>query len=350
MTQPDFNSSFRNLLNEPLPPAPDPSRIAFELFQREQRRTRVLAALSLLFWVLGTAGISILVFSLNHIAMQARIHSYGAPHAAVFPGAPDVTSAGPVEDPFFHALPPIAFTKVCAVVELSVVALLIAALLTVALIFSSRQATLNRINLSLMQIAEQMSRTSQAAPGGAAATGVVYSLPPAAGGFGINALRKMLITLVLVLFLLIGVPALWFAARSAASRHEAIAAQEAAHTVARWHGYPRLSPFEAVQWNDQTPQVQVRGRWYQLLSMNGLPTDQIIALCQALDPSNWQKRFEEDLVEVLMRTGHRAGRQAILGVKDLQTRRVEVLRDVPLTEENRQALWKAATTRKASDQ
>ena len=40
MTQFDFNSSFRNLLSDPMPPAPDPRLIAFELFRRDQLRTR----------------------------------------------------------------------------------------------------------------------------------------------------------------------------------------------------------------------------------------------------------------------------------------------------------------------
>src|SRR5438552_2773312 len=120
----DFNSSFRNLLNEPLPPAPDPRHIAFELFQRDQRRTRILAALSLLFWVLGTAGIFLLVFNLNRIVMQAQIHSYGPLHPSVFQKLPNDPGMDSVDGFLHDRLPPIAFTKICAVVEMSVVALL----------------------------------------------------------------------------------------------------------------------------------------------------------------------------------------------------------------------------------
>lgn len=368
MTQSDFNANFRNLLNEPLPPAPDPRHIAFELFQGDQRRTRILAAMSLIFWVMGTAGIFLLVFNLNRIVMDAEGHSYGAANPAVFQGVPDDDGENSIDSVIHGRLPPIAFTKMCAVVEVSVVALLIAALLTVALIFSSRQATLNRINISLMQIAEQLSQSSQGTLSGgsppAVHSGIVYSLPPSGGRSGANWLIKILI--ILALLLLLGFPALWLAARAAASREQAENAMRDME-LARANigqgsshmGYPRLSPFEAVQWRENRPLVEVGGKWYELLAMNGLPAEQIVSLCQTLDPSHWQKRFEEDLVEVLVRggkpytsdTAHPArpsgGPQATLEVKDLENGKVEVLRDVPMTEANQQALWRAATTRPA---
>jgi hypothetical protein len=361
MTQSDFNANFRNLLNEPLPPAPDPRHIAFELFQADQRRTRVLAALSLIFWVMGTAGIFLLVFNLNRIVMEAEVHPYRGPNPSVFQTAPDDPAENSMDSDIHRRLPPIAFTKMCAVVEVSVVALLIAALLTVALIFSSRQATLNRINISLMQIAEQLSQASQGAPSGGSSpaghAGFVYSLPPSGGRSGASLLVKILI--ILALLLLLGFPALWLAARSAASRAQAENAMRQMELARAdlGQGYPRLSPFEAMQWRGDRPLVQVGGKWYELLAMNGLPTEQIVSLCQTLDPSHWQKRFEEDLVEVLVRSGKpytsttaglpASGPQATLEVKDLESGKVELLRDIPMTEANRQALWRAAATRPA---
>ena len=73
MNQQDFHAAFRDLLHEPLPVAPDPRRMAFELFRRDQRRTFVLAALSVIFWVIGTAGIFVLVYFLNRIFMDAQL-------------------------------------------------------------------------------------------------------------------------------------------------------------------------------------------------------------------------------------------------------------------------------------
>lgn len=346
MSQADFQSAFRNLLHEPLPPAPDPRRVAFELFRRDQKRTHLLAVLSLLFWVLGTAGIFLLVFTLNRMVMDARLHSYSESRPSA-PATQPGGAGGMSVDRLIHTdLPPIAFTKICAVVEASVVALLIAALLTVALVFSSRQATLNRINLSLMQISEQLMQSRQGPPGDAAPGGAAsswYSLPPAGTGAVSSVLIRLL--LALVLLLLLGVPALWLGARATAAREARRAAIEARDALRPWHGYPRLSPFEGVQWKDTRPNVQVRGKWYELVSMDGLSAAQIIAQCRAMDSRNWQKRFEEDLVEVLARTGHPIGDRTMLEVKDLETGQLGVLPDVPLTRENRDALWRAASTR-----
>lgn len=338
MTQSDFHSAFRNLLHDPLAPAPDPRRIAFELFRRDQQRTRVLAVLSLLFWVLGTAGIFLLVFALNRMVVDMQIHSYGSPHPSSL-GSDFAAGAGggdPAETFIHRNFPPLAFTKMCVVVEASVVALLIAALLTVALVFSSRQATLNRINLSLMQISEQLTQPRQGPPGeGPPAGGASswYSIPPGGGWSASSILIKLL--LALVVLLLVGVPALWMGAKTTAQRA----------ALAEWRKQRQLSPFEAVQWKGTTPHVQVGGKWYELLSMDGLSAAQIVARCQALDPEHWQKRFEEDLVEVLMRTGHPIGDRTMLEVKDLETGQIRVLMDVPLTRENRDALWRAASTR-----
>jgi hypothetical protein len=79
--------------------------------------------------------------------------------------------------------------------------------------------------------------------------------------------------------------------------------------------------------------------------MDGLPAHQIVKLCKVLDPLFWQKRFEEDLVEVLSRSGCEMSAMTSLEVKDLDTGKTEILPDVPMTPANRQALLRAASTR-----
>jgi hypothetical protein len=327
MTQFDFNSSFRNLLSDPMPPAPDPRLIAFELFRRDQLRTRVLAALSLLFWLLGTAGIFLLTFALNRLVIDVRVESYRSAHPGMFFIPSTDMQVARLTDFIHHSLP---------YVEASVVALMLAALFTVALIFSSRQATLNRINISLMQISEQL-RQMQGPPGAPPQVTAAYSLPPALCRPNSGACLKVAVGLALLLVL--GVPLLKLAAIAIYHRQQ----------ITQWQGFPQLSPFQAVQWDGQTPHVKVGGKWYELVSMNGLPTLQIVSACQSLDPQLWQKRFEEDLIEVLTRSGHAPAATATLEVKDLDTGRIEMLREVPMTYENRQALWQAGTTRPSPD-
>jgi hypothetical protein len=117
----------------------------------------------------------------------------------------------------------------------------------------------------------------------------------------------------------------------------------------KWQGYPRLSPFEAVRWRESVPEVRVKGVWYELLSLNGLSSKEIVAFCKSVDKREWQKRFEEDLIEVLSLMGHDANKRATLKVRQLDSGEDKTLKDVPMTEENRKALWKARQQRSHRD-
>src|SRR3954469_4149655 len=108
-----------------------------------------------------------------------------------------------------------------------------------------------------------------------------------------------------------------------------------------WRAGPFISPFHAVRWNDATPQVQVEGVWYELVSLNDLPADQILAWCTELDATDWQKRFEEDLPEVLSREGHAAGTSVKLALRKADTGEEKVLEKVEMTADNRRATMQA---------
>ena len=108
-----------------------------------------------------------------------------------------------------------------------------------------------------------------------------------------------------------------------------------------WRGwsigeYRVASPFQAVRWNNDTPEVQVNDTWYQLLKFNDIPAEQIVAAAQSADPK-WQRRFEEDFVALLAYMGHEPAATATLELKNLQTQKNETLNDIPLTTENRRA-------------
>src|SRR3954464_5888234 len=86
---------------------------------------------------------------------------------------------------------------------------------------------------------------------------------------------------------------------------------------AMWRSGPRTAPFQAVKWNDATPQVKVDDQWYELIAMNDFSADQIVSWCKQLDPKEYQKRFEEDLPEVMMRVKHELGETVSLKLKNL---------------------------------
>lgn len=105
--------------------------------------------------------------------------------------------------------------------------------------------------------------------------------------------------------------------------------------------YPKLAPFSAARWKEATPEVKVKDTWYELLAINDTEAKEIVRFCKDRDEKDWQKRFEEDLVEMMGRMGHEPSEKVTLKVRDLQTGQMEILKDVPNTHENRQALWQA---------
>jgi beta-lactamase regulating signal transducer with metallopeptidase domain len=109
----------------------------------------------------------------------------------------------------------------------------------------------------------------------------------------------------------------------------------------RWDGYPRVAPFDAVRWNERTPQVRVDGTWYELLGVNGVPASEIVNYSYQLNPRLAKKHFGEDLVELLTLMGHTPGDAVSLKVKDLSSGKEQTLENVAMTGENREAVFNA---------
>ena len=110
-------------------------------------------------------------------------------------------------------------------------------------------------------------------------------------------------------------------------------------------GYPKLSPFAAVRWQDSQPEVQVGDEWFKLVSLDELPVEQILAFSRQTYGDLWQKRFEEDLVELLSRMGHRPQESVTLEVQSLTSAETRTLEGVPMTSANCSAITAAAQAR-----
>jgi predicted PurR-regulated permease PerM len=168
MTLSDFNLAFQNQLAAPFSPMPSAHDIAVEIVRRDQRHIRFLAVLCLLLWLVGGAGVGVLMVGLNQFVLGVRL-SNTLEYMALKSQAQGVSPAPQTADNsdgsqqkidqaqqtmlsdgtdlFHHSLPYIDGALGC---------LLLAALCTVWLVFASRRTTLNRINISLAQIAEQL--------------------------------------------------------------------------------------------------------------------------------------------------------------------------------------------------
>jgi hypothetical protein len=107
-------------------------------------------------------------------------------------------------------------------------------------------------------------------------------------------------------------------------------------------GYPIAAPFSAVRWKDSTPEVKVKDQWYELLAINSASAKDIVAFCKEKENKQWKKRFEEDLVEMMDRMGHKPGTKVALKLRDLATDKEVIMKDVAMTEENREAIRKSA--------
>jgi hypothetical protein len=239
-------------------PALEPRKLSNELMLRDRWRVRMLAGITALLWLGGIAGILYMVFWFNRFIIAYR---------PLTPMDGGLWEAWILTDEFHAKMELHRSLEYCMV---AVPALLLAALGTVWLVFSTRQATLNQINLSLGEIADQLRH-----------------LRPSIGPF------------------------------------------------------PKLSPFSAIRWKESTPEVQVMGSWYEFLAIDDTAASDIVAFCQDKFGTHWQKRYEEDLVQVMAMMGHELGDKAMLKLRNLVTGNIEVHRDVPNTHENRQAIWRA---------
>lgn len=61
----------------------------------------------------------------------------------------------------------------------------------------------------------------------------------------------------------------------------------------------KASPFTAVQWENEQPIVQFEDDWYHFEKLDHFSKKQILDFCKKQFGHKWQKRFSEDLVEVL---------------------------------------------------
>lgn len=111
--------------------------------------------------------------------------------------------------------------------------------------------------------------------------------------------------------------------------------------------YPKRAPYAAVRWEGDEPVVQLEGEWYGLVSLDDVPVSEIVSFSQRTYGDRWQKRFEEDLVEVLTRMGHPPGETVDLVVWSLSSSETRLFEDVPMTRANRDTIWDAAQDRQS---
>jgi hypothetical protein len=104
--------------------------------------------------------------------------------------------------------------------------------------------------------------------------------------------------------------------------------------------WAKLSPFTSVKASTNSARVRFEGQDYDLVSINGLTTRQILNVCRKEYGDNWQKRFAEDLVEVLAAAGQPMAKDNTvkLVLKSVNDGKEVTVERAAMTEENRRAI------------
>ena len=109
--------------------------------------------------------------------------------------------------------------------------------------------------------------------------------------------------------------------------------------------WARLSPFADVIIRGEVVEVKFRGKMYILLSIDDLPTKDILDSSRKQFGELWEKRFVEDLVEVLESLGHKPGKTVKLRLADIITDEVTTVDDALMSQENRRSVYIAHNRR-----
>jgi CubicO group peptidase (beta-lactamase class C family)/cbb3-type cytochrome oxidase subunit 3 len=112
-------------------------------------------------------------------------------------------------------------------------------------------------------------------------------------------------------------------------------------------GYPKLAPFTDVQWGEDVPVVELDGEWHLLFSIDGLDVREIVAFCQKTYGAKWQKRFGEDLVQVLSEMGHAPKNTVRLDILSTGPDATRSIKEVAMTAANRRKVRATAEKREA---
>jgi len=101
--------------------------------------------------------------------------------------------------------------------------------------------------------------------------------------------------------------------------------------------FEKAAPWDRVRFVEQGVDVRVARVWHSLVSIDGIRSDDVLAYCKRRYGDRWQKRFAEDLVEVMAGMDKRPGAAVDLVLLDADGNMV-VKKAVPMTLENRQAV------------
>lgn len=147
MTEKELRKALLGVDAEAIAAVPDAHEITRRVLQRDRRRVRILAGLTIFLW--STAALGIVLVLLAHLVVH--------PHWLRNIQHADTA----VERAHFERIRTMMLEKTTAVVVISVAVLTLAALGTVFLVFASHAATIRQVNATLVEISAQLRQLKQ---------------------------------------------------------------------------------------------------------------------------------------------------------------------------------------------
>lgn len=99
--------------------------------------------------------------------------------------------------------------------------------------------------------------------------------------------------------------------------------------------WKKISPFTAVSFEGETIFAEFEGSVYELVSIEGVSSDELVKAAKKRFGRQWQKRIREDIAEVLIAAGAPEGLYVDLALKDLKSGEVNLVSDAEMTYEKR---------------
>ena len=97
----------------------------------------------------------------------------------------------------------------------------------------------------------------------------------------------------------------------------------------------KISPFTRIEISGESILVEHEEKEYELVSIEGIPTEELIAAAEKRFGRQWQKRIREDIAEVLGAAGVKESTHVDLKLRDSVSGTETTFRDVEMTEEKR---------------
>tara|TARA_R110002096_G_scaffold189193_11_gene369581 strand:- start:905 stop:1324 length:420 start_codon:yes stop_codon:yes gene_type:complete len=106
--------------------------------------------------------------------------------------------------------------------------------------------------------------------------------------------------------------------------------------------WKKISPFTAVQFEGEKILAEYEGTTYELSSIGGIASAELIKAAKKQFGSLWQMRIREDIAEVITAAGAPESTEVDLELIDLETGAVKTVSDAEMTEENRSIIYNAS--------